>query len=76
MTVFDIDVAVTLQLRTDGSDPTTDEIAKEVVAAAEAGDFDADIIENLDATRQAELDDWVDQWRDEKIAEELDHDEY
>lgn len=71
MTVFDIDVTVTFQLRTDGSDPSLDEIAKEVVAAAEAGDFDADIIENLDATRQAELDDWADQWRDELIAEDL-----
>ena len=71
MTVFDITVTVTFQLRTDGYDPTVDEIAKEVVAAAECGDFDADIIENLDATRQAELDDWADQWRDELIAEDL-----
>lgn len=71
MTVFDIDVTVTFQLRTDGSDPSLDEIAKEVVAAAECGDFDADIIENLDATRQADLDDWVDQWRDERIAEDM-----
>lgn len=71
MTVFDITVTVTFQLRTDGSDPSLDEIAKEVVAAAEAGDFDADYTENVDATRQAELDDWADQWRDELIAEDL-----
>lgn len=71
MTVFDITVTVTFQLRTDGYDPTTDEIAKEVVAAAEAGDFEADYIENVDSTRQADLDDWVDQWRDERIAEDM-----
>lgn len=71
VTVFDITVRVDVRLRTDGSDPTVDEIAKEVVAAAEAGDFDADYTENVDATRQAELDDWADQWRDERIAEDM-----
>lgn len=71
VTVFDITVRVDVRLRTDGSDPTVDEIAKEVVAAAECGDFDADYTENTTASRQAELDDWADQWRDERIAEDM-----